>query len=291
MPSDRASQTIRRRRLAAELRRLREHAGLTGDEAAERLGWSGSKISRIETHRIGVKPTDLSKLLDLYEVDLSRREELTRFALESSRAGSLESAVAGLPADYADYLSAENEASSLWNWDPVVVPGLLQTEAYARAVIAGYQSMYHPPPGHAERRIALRRLRQQLLTRDPPVNLSVVIDESVLRRRFGDRTTMQEQMLRLAELADLPSVQIQVLPFSAQHPVTTGAFIYMQFTQVHDVPLHDLVTVEHVTATYYIEDEEQTFRYRMAFERLTEDALGPEESKDAILAAARETWG
>jgi hypothetical protein len=98
-------------------------------------------------------------------------------------------------------------------------------------------------------------------------------------------------MLRLAELADLPNVQIQVLPFSAQHPVTTGAFIYMQFTQVHDVPLHDLVTVEHVTATYYIEDEEQTFRYRMAFERLTEDALGPAESKDAILAAARETWG
>ena len=291
MPSDRASQTIRRRRLAAELRRLRERAGLTGDEAAEHLGWSGSKISRIETHRIGVKPADLSKLLELYQVDLSHREELTRFARESSRAGSLESAVAGLPADYADYLSAEDEAYSIWIWDPVVVPGLLQTEAYARAAIAGYQSMYHPSPGHAERRIALRRLRQQLLTREPPVNLSVVLDESVLSRRFGDRTTMHEQMLRLAELSELPNVQVQVLPLGANHPVTTGAFIYMQFTQVHDVPLHDLVTVEHITATYYLEDEEQTFRYQMAFERLTADSLGPAESKDAILAAAHETWG
>src|SRR3984957_3872840 len=291
MPSDRASQTIRRRRLAAELRRLREHAGLTGDEAAERLGWSGSKISRIETHRIGVKPADLSKLLDLYEVDLSRREELTRFALESSRAGALESAVAGLPADYADYLSAENEAHSIWNWDPVVVPGLLQTEAYARAVMAGYQSMYRPSPGQAERRIELRRLLQQLLTRDPPVNLSVVIDESVLHRRFGPRAIMHEQMLQLAELSELPTVQVRVLPLGSDHPVTTGAFSYMQFTQVHDVPLNDLVTVEHITATYYLEDEEQTFRYRMAFERLTEDALGPAESKDAILTAAHETWG
>jgi transcriptional regulator with XRE-family HTH domain len=291
MPSDRASQTIRRRRLAAELRRLREHAGLTGDEAAERLGWSGSKISRIETHRIGVKPTDLSKLLDLYEVDLPRREELARFALESSRAGALESAVAGLPADYADYLSAENEAYSIWNWDPVVVPGLLQTEAYARAAIAGYQSMFRPSPGQAERRIELRRLRQQLLTRDPPVNLSVVIDESVLHRRFGPGAIMHEQMLHLAELSELPTVQVRVLPLSNDHPVTTGAFSYMQFTQVHDVPLHDLVTVEHITASYYLEDEEQTFRYRMAFERLTEDSLGPAESRDAILAAAREAWG
>jgi transcriptional regulator with XRE-family HTH domain len=290
MPSDRASQTIRRRRLAAELRRLRERAGLTGDEAAERLGWSGSKISRIETHRIGVKEADLGKLLDLYEVDLSRREELTRFARESSRTGSLESAVAGLPADYADYLSAEDEARSIWNWDPMVVPGLLQTEAYARAAIAGYQSMYRPPPGHAERRIELRRLRQQLLTRDPPVNLSVVIDESVLHRRFGDKTTMHEQMFQLAELSELPNVQVQVLPLSSEHPVTTGAFIYMQFAQVHDVPLHDLVTVEHITATYYLEDEEQTFRYRMAFERLTEESLTQEESRDVILAAARETW-
>jgi transcriptional regulator with XRE-family HTH domain len=291
MPSERASQTIRRRRLAAELRRLRERAGLTGDEAAERLGWSGSKISRIETHRIGVKPADLSKLLDLYQVDLSRREELARFASESSRAGSLESAVSGLPADYADYLSAENEAQSIWNWDPVVVPGLLQTEAYARAAIAGYQSMYRPSPGQAERRIELRRLRQRLLTRDPPVNLSVVIDESVLHRRFGSRAIMHEQMLQLAEQSELPTVQVRVLPLSNDHPVTTGAFSYMQFTQVHDVPLHDLVTVEHITATYYLEDEEQTFRYQVAFERLIEDSLGPAESKDAILAAARETWG
>ncbi|HUY52630.1 MAG TPA: Scr1 family TA system antitoxin-like transcriptional regulator [Streptosporangiaceae bacterium] len=131
---DHGSQTIRRRRLAAELRWLRERAGLTGDEAAERLGWSGSKISRIETHRIGVKSADLKRLLDLYEVEVCRREELQALARESSRTGCLASLVAGLPTDHAEYLSAEDEARSIWNWDPQIVPVLLQTEAYARAV-------------------------------------------------------------------------------------------------------------------------------------------------------------
>src|SRR6266851_1455785 len=111
MPSDRASQTIRRRRLAAELRRLRERAGLTGDEAAERLGWSGSKISRIETHRIGVKQADIGKLLDLYGIDAQHREEVEALAQESGERGWLES-VGTLPAEYAAYIYAEAEAET-----------------------------------------------------------------------------------------------------------------------------------------------------------------------------------
>jgi transcriptional regulator with XRE-family HTH domain len=105
MPSDRASQTIRRRRLATELRRLREHAGLTGDQAAERLGWSGSKVSRIETYRIGVKPADLRKLLDLYGVNARYREELQALASESARASKLEFVAALFPADYETYFN------------------------------------------------------------------------------------------------------------------------------------------------------------------------------------------
>ena len=287
---DHGSQTVRRRRLAAELRRLRERAGLTGDEAAAKLGWSGSKISRIELHRIGVKRDDLAKLLDLYRVESPYREELQALASESTRVGRLESVVAGLPADYAEYLSAEDEARSIWNWDPLVVPGLLQTEDYARAVHAGYQSMFRLPPGDAERRITLRHMRQQLLTREPALELFIVIDESVLRRRFGDNAVMRRQLLRVTEVSEMPNVDVQVLPLGGDHPTTMGAFSYMQFPQVHDVPLRDIVSVEHLTGSYYLEDEEQTFRYRVTFEALREKSLDVTESRDLINRTAGDLW-
>jgi transcriptional regulator with XRE-family HTH domain len=287
---DHGSQTVRRRRLAAELRRLRERAGLTGDEAAAKLGWSGSKISRIELHRIGVKRDDLAKLLDLYRVESPYREELQALASESTRTGRLEFVVAGLPADYAEYLSAEDEAQSIWNWDPLIVPGLLQAEDYARAVLAGYQSMFRLPPGDAERRLALRHLRQQLLTREPPLELSIVIDESVLRRRFGDNAGMRRQLLRVAEVSEMPNVDVRVLPLNGEHPIGTGAFSYMQFPQVHDVPLRDIVSVEHLTGSYYLEDEEQTFRYRVTFEALLEKSLDPTQSRDLLRRTAHDMW-
>ena len=290
MPSDRASQTIRRRRLAVELRRLRERADLTGDQAAEILGWSGSKISRIETNRIGVKPADLEKLLDLYGISAQQREEIEALASESNRTRNLQAEVAGLPADYAEYLSAEIEARSIWNWDPLIIPGLLQTEAYARAVLLGYQSMFRLPPKDMERRVRLRQTRQQLLTRDPPLELSAVIDESVLRRKLGDSNVMREQLLHLADVSGLPNVEIRVLLLEGEHPAGTGAFSYMQFPQVHEVPLHDIVSVEHLTGSYYLEDDEQTFRYRIMFESLRDTSLGRSESREIIARVARDVW-
>ena len=287
---DQGSQTVRRRRLAAELRRLRERAGLTGDEAAATLNWSGSKISRIELNRIGVKRDDLDKLLDLYKVESPYREELQALASESSKSGRLRAVVAGLPTDYAEYVSAEDEARSIWNWEPLIVPGLLQTEDYTRAVMAGYQSMFRIPPGDAERRIVLRRMRQQLLTREPPLQLSFVIDESVLRRRFGSNSAMHGQLLRVTEVSEMPNVDIRILPLGGEHPTTPAAFSYMQFPQVHDVPLRDIVSVEHLTGSYELEDEEQTFRYRVTFEGLLEKSLDPSESRDLIIQTADELW-
>jgi transcriptional regulator with XRE-family HTH domain len=286
------SQSVRRRRLAAELRRLRERVGLTGDEAADRLGWSGSKISRIETHRIGVKSADLKKLLDLYEVDIPYREELQALARESPRTGWLDSVTAGFDADYRTYLYAEAEASSLWIWDPQIVPGLMQTDSYARALLFGYQSMFQLPPGDAERRIDVRRVRQQqLLNRDPPLELSVVIDESTLYRRFGDNAVMREQLLRLAELATLPNVKLQILPLAGTHPIGTGAFSYLQFQQVQDIPLGDMVEVEHLTRSYYyLEDEDQTFRYRVTFQRLATTSADEDRSRAMISEAVRTHW-
>ena len=287
---DLSGQSVRRRRLAAELRRLRERTGLTGDQVAEQLGWSGSKISRIELNRIGVKLTDLRKLLDLYGVSATHREDLQALARESSQTGRLESAAAGLPTNYTDYLAAENEARSIWNWNPFVIPGLLQTEAYARVVHMAFQSMFRLPPGDAERRIELRRVRQQLLNRDPPPDLSVVIDESILYRKFGDKAVMREQLLRLVELSRMPNVNIRIFPLDGEHTVTPGPFSYMQFVQVHDIPLHDIVTVEHLTGSYYLEDEEQTFQYRVTFEWLADNSLTRDETTQLITDTVHRAW-
>lgn len=134
---DPSGQSVRRRRLAAELRRLRERAGLTGDQVAERLGWSGSKISRIELNRIGVKLADLRKLLDLYDVSPGHREDLQALARESVGTAALEVQPSALTAELSTLIDEETEAKSVWTWEPQLVPGLLQTESYARAVIAG----------------------------------------------------------------------------------------------------------------------------------------------------------
>lgn len=287
---DPGGQSVRRRRLAAELRRLRERTGLTGDQVAERLGWSGSKVSRIELNRIGVKLADLSKLLDLYGVSAGYRDDLEALAQESSQAGRLESAAAGLPANYTEYLAAENEAQSIWMWNPFVTPGLLQTEAYARVVHMAYQSIFRLPPGDAERRIELRRVRQQLLNRDPPPHLSVIIDESVLGRKFGDKAVMREQLLQLVELSRMPNVEIRVFPLAGEHTVTPGPFSYLQFMQIHAVPLHDIVAVEHLTGSYYLEDEEETFQYRVTFEWLADNSLTHEQTRKLITDSLRSNW-
>jgi hypothetical protein len=198
---------------------------------------------------------------------------------------------AGFPADYATYLYAEAEADAVWIWDPLIVPGLIQTDAYARAVLAGYGEMFKLPPGDAERRIEIRRLRQnQLLDRHPLLRLSVVIDESTLYRKFGDNAVMREQLLRLEELTALPNVTLRVLPLAGTHPIGTGAFSYLHFDPVQDVPLGDMVEVEHLTGAYYLEDDEQVFRYRVTFSSLTAMAAGKDQSRAMIEAAARTHW-
>jgi transcriptional regulator with XRE-family HTH domain len=285
---DRGSPSVRGRRLAAELRRLRERTGLTGEQVAERLGWSGSKVSRIELGHSGVKEADLRKLLKLYGVEESQHEELVALARESGQKDLLEVVAAGFPPDYAAYIHAEAEAKSVWNWDPQIVPGLLQTAEYARAVMRPWNAMFPGPPGETGRRIEARMLRQQLLTRDPPLELSVVIDESVLHRRFGDSDVMRQQLERLDEASELPNVEIRVYPLDGDTPpLTTGAFSYMQFLRIHGVPRQDTVSVEHLEGTYYLEDEEQTYRYRAAFEYLVRHSLDQDQSRSLITSIAR----
>ena len=278
------------RRLAAELRRLRDAAGFTGEQVSQRLGWSGSKLSRIELHRIGVKQADLRKLLDLYGVDESHRDELLALARESKQRGPVGKAAASFP-QVADYVSAEAEAESVWNWEPQVIPGLLQTRSYARALRQLWLAMFPGPASETDRWVKTRLMRQQVLTREPPLELSVVIDESVLRRRFGSRAIMGEQLQHLVAASELPNVQVRIYPLdSGDPPIGTGAFSYLQFPQVHDVPLHDIVSVEHHEGAYDLEDEDDTFKYRVAFEYLRSGALDPAQSRALIYATTDELW-
>lgn len=284
------SPAVRRRRLAAELRRLRERAGFTADEVAEQLGWSASKISRIELHRTGIKQPDLRNLLELYGVAEAQQESLLALARESSRARRLDAATAGLPEEYAAFLLAEAEAQSVLTWDPQVVPGLLQTAEYARAVMLGWHEMFPVPPGDINRRVEARLLRQRVLQRDPVFTMAAVIDESVLGRLLGDVTVMRGQLEHLADLAKQPNITIQVLPLTARQSVLTGAFIYLKFAQVHDVPMHDMAIVEQLTANEQVEDEADVYQYFRAFEALTARALSEDESGQMITTYARDVW-
>jgi transcriptional regulator with XRE-family HTH domain len=288
--SDRASPVVRGRRLAAELRRLRERAGVTGEEAAERLGWSASKISRIETHRSGVKQADLRHLLDLYQVTGPHRDELLALARESTQKSRLEINTASFPAQHAEYLHAELEAQSVWDWEPQVVPGLLQTPEYARAVMHGWESMFSLPPGETERRVHARLDRQQLLIRDPPLQLSVVMDESVLHRKFGDASVMFEQLQQIIHRSELPNVEVRILALSDFHPIWAGSFLYFKFAQVHEVPMQDIVAIEHLAGNFFIEDEAETHQFRVAFEQLIAKSLGPARSRTLIARTSRELW-
>ncbi|WP_326636851.1 helix-turn-helix domain-containing protein [Streptosporangium sp. NBC_01755] len=272
---------MRRRRLAAELRRLRERAQLTMEEVGEQIGWSATKISRIETSRVGVVPKDVGSLLDLYRVDGSRREELLKLARDARKRGWWQ-AYSDLSSDYTSYISLEAETTSMRSFGTVLLPGLVQTEDYARAVIRA--GLILAPPGEVERRIEVRMARQSLLTQTNPLRLWTILDEAAVCRTIGGSTVMRAQLKRLLELAELPNVTIQVLPFTAgAHSGTSGAFEILEFPEPADP---DVVFLENLTDSLYVEREADVYRYTVAFDHLRAKALDPDDSRDFIAKAA-----
>jgi transcriptional regulator with XRE-family HTH domain len=285
-----ASPTVPRRRLAAELRRLRERAGMTGDQVADQVGWSASKLSRIENAHTAPGAAEIRQLLALYHVEGHYVDELLALAQEAARKGWWEGFSPTFPPDYASLIGMEAEAQSALSWEPLIVPGLLQTGDYAREVTNGYLERIDPvPPSETRRRVEARLARQRVLTRDNPLRLSVVLDQSVLHRRFGDRDVMSSQMKRLLELSERDNISLRILPLDGRHPIGTGAFVLLRFGEVHDVTYQDVVYIENLTGSRYVEEEDEVFRYKRSFDRLSDLALDEQKSRE-MLVAARDTW-
>jgi transcriptional regulator with XRE-family HTH domain len=284
------SPTVRRRRLAAELRGIRESKGKSGDAVAAALKWSPSKISRYELARTGLKPREVERLLDYYGITGSRRALLISLAEDAARKGWWEEFTDILSADYQQFIGLEHEASSIAIWHVEVVTGLLQTEAYARHIIGGYNQVEPIAPGMIERLVKVRMQRQQVLTRAPGFQLSVVLDESILRRRIGDELVMYEQLQRLVYEADRPNVTLQILPLNAQHAVFGESFVIFRFGPENDAMIQDVVSTEHLKNDFSVEGERETYLHRLAFQILVGASLDPASSRALILETAESHW-
>ena len=284
------SPTVRRRLLAAELRRLRASTGQTADEVGRVLGWSKAKISRYELAQGGLKPNDVARLLAHYDVGDSQREQLLALAEDARQRGWWESYSDVLTEGHLEWIGLEAEAGSILEWQINVVPGLLQTERYAREVLTGYQVVATISPREIERRLETRLIRQQLLTRDDPLEYAVVLDESVLHRQRGDRSVMRAQLERLAEVSELKNVTVQVLPLARSHGLAVDSFTVVKFDKAHETVLHDVVSVEHLKDELYVEGVTDTHQFTLAFKYFLDESFSPSDSRKLILTTAKRLW-
>jgi len=284
-----ASPTVRRRRLAAELRGIREDKGKNGDAVAAALRWSPSKISRYERARTGLRPREVERLLDYYQITGPRRALLLDLAEDAAQKGWWEEFADSLPEDYQQFIGLEHEAASIAIWHVDVVAGLLQTEGYARHIIGSYSRVEPVPPGMIGRLVRVRMRRQQVLNRDG-LHLSVVLDESVLRRRIGDDLVMYEQLQRLAREAGRPNLTLRILPLDAQHAIFGGSFVIFGFGAGSEAMLQDVVSTEHMRSGCILEGERETYLHGIAHQVLAEAALDPAASRTLILETAESHW-
>jgi hypothetical protein len=271
--------------LGARLRRLREANQVTRETAGYLIRASESKISRMELGRVGFKERDVADLLKLYGVtDEAERSELLSVAREANQPGWWHRFGDLLPTWFQYYLDLEAAASLIRTYEVQFVPGLLQTEEYARSVIMlGYGESGGE---EVDRRVELRMIRKQVLARSGNSRLWAVVDESVLRRPIGGRKVMRGQLESLLEATELPGVRLQVIPFTAGgHAAAGGAFTILRFP---DEELPDVVYFEYLTNALYIEKRDEVDRYAAAVSRLFIEAEPPTSTPDILRRMLRE---
>ncbi|TQS42282.1 helix-turn-helix domain-containing protein [Cryptosporangium phraense] len=278
----RTSPTVRRRRLGQELRALRESKSMTVEHVAKELDWSPSKVSRIETTAIKVGTVDLRALLDVYGVtDDEARKGMLELGKESREVGWwMRISDPGPVRSFKDYIGFEAEARQILTYEQSMIPGLLQTESYARAMM---RALY-VDDRNFEDGIQARLTRQELLTRsDDPVKFVAIVDEAALRRPAGGvrrREVMREQIERLIELSDRPNIAIRVLPFdNGLHPGMSGAFTILELPHPDDP---NVVYVEAATVGVLLNDPEDVRLYNRIFDGVQQEALGRQPSEQYL---------
>ncbi|MFG3603034.1 helix-turn-helix domain-containing protein [Micromonospora chersina] len=276
--------TVLRMLLGAQLRRLREGAGVSRESAGWEIRSSESKISRMELGRVGFKERDVADLLTLYGVTApDERAALLTLARDANSPGWWHRYGDVLPGWFQSYLGLEAAAALIRTYEVQFVPGLLQTPAYARAVILlGHRGA---PPAEVERRVSLRMERQELLRRSDPPQLWAVLDEAALRRPVGGPEVMRAQLDALIEVSGAPHVRLQIVPFEAGgHAAAGGAFSILRFG---DQDLPDIVYIEQLTSAVYLDRRDDLDHYAGAMDRLCGEAAPPERTPE-LLARIRD---
>ena len=277
---------IQRRQLGNELRKLREVAGLTQEQAAESLGKAANKISRVENGKVGISKTDLDALLRVYQASAKDSlwcRELAQGARRRRTRAAAETTLYLGPKWFRAFRDFEQGASQIMQVASELVPGNLQTESYTRAMFLGQGS--HADHKTVEDTVRVRRDRQALLTRKSPAQFSFVLSESVLRRVIGGPKVMAEQLRHLADLALLPTVDIQVIPFDTlSYEPLRYAFTVLRFD--HDSAT-DIVYIEMYDDGVYLDKPPETVRQYVELQRrLQAIALGPVESRNFMVELA-----
>jgi transcriptional regulator with XRE-family HTH domain len=279
------SPAVRRRRLGVELRRYREQAGFTIEQVAEHMGCSTSKISRMETGQTGSNPNDIREILTLFQVGETTIYELVEVAKETRQRGWWQRHGTVLTSDFVAF---EQAASQIRSYEAQCVPGLLQTEDYARYLLAGVRDVFDnsSEADHLENRVFVRMRRRSLLTQDDPLQLWCIIDETALIRPVGGPAVMRGQVKHLVAMAEADNVTIQVLPLRVgAHPAMDGSFAILRFPHESDP---DAVYVTTATGGAFVEKPEHLARYVRVFEKLTKVALNQQDSLRFMLSLWRE---
>lgn len=271
----RGGPTVLRMLLGIQLRRLREASGLSPEQAGYEIRASRSKISRVEHGRVGFKERDVSDLLSLYGVtDSDERQRMLALARRANDHGWWAKYDDIMPDWFESYVGLEQATTLIRTYELQFVPGLFQTDGYARAVtMLGHRAA---SASEIERRVSLRMQRQELFTADDSPRIWAVIDESALRRPVGGRDVMRAQLRHLVAVTEYPRVTLQVMPFSrGGHPAAGGSFSILRFAEA-DLP--DIVYIEQLTSALYLERRDEVDNYMEVMNRLSAEAETPADS-------------
>jgi len=277
--------TVLRILLGAQLRRLREGAGITREDAGYHIRASGSKISRMELGRVSFKERDVTDLLDFYGVtDPAQTESLVQLTREANAQPWWQKFQDVVPDWFQVYVGLEEAAQLIRVYEMQFVPGLLQTEEYARAVVL--QGAPGLEPEEVDRRVALRMGRQKLLSKENPPRLWAIVDEAALRRPMGGPNVLAAQIERLMDAVGEPNITLQVMPFRyGGHAAEGGAFTIMRFPEA-DLP--DMVYMEYLTGALYLDKPDEVERYAAVMERLSVAGTSPDRTREILAGMLKE---